>query len=65
MEQTDRERLSDLKRLDIWFNHELIEGDKFEVYCSQESTNVRAFMGKKPGEQRTAFEAKLSFEDNF
>ena len=54
-------RLGSIKRMDIWFNHELRAGDRFEIYKSVESENAVCFMGKKIGEQRSAFDIKLSF----
>lgn len=59
----ERARLINLKRMDIWFNHELREGDEFEIYKAIESEFVLCFMGKKVGEQRSAFEIRLVFSE--
>ena len=61
MTADERNRLGDLKRIDVWFNYELLEGDEFEIIKSCESDEVICFSGKKIGGAKNSFDMKLTF----
>ncbi len=61
MSPAERERLFDLKRIDVWFNYELLEGDEFEIIRSVESDEIVCFSGKKIGDSKSSFDMKLTF----
>lgn len=61
MSADDRERLGSLKRLDVWFNSELREGDEFEIHGFLADDSALCFYGKKAQEQRSSFDMKLTF----
>lgn len=59
MSGEERGRLSNLKRLDVWFNHELREGESVEI-SKAESKDILYFTGKKV-DGKSSFDMKLSF----
>ncbi len=61
---TDEERncLGKIKRIDIWFNYELREGDSFSIYKFVSDDSELCFYGARAGEDRSAFDMKLTFE---
>lgn len=59
----ERKNLSNLKRLDVWFNYELLEGDEFEIYKAYENDSSLCFIGKRSGETKSSFDFKLTFFD--
>lgn len=61
MTDNDIVRLGDIKRIDVWFNSELREGDVFEVYRSVIDNDTVAFSVRKPGEQRSSFDMKITY----
>jgi acyl-ACP thioesterase len=61
MTEEERVRLGDLKRIDVWFNYELLEGDEFEITKNCENDNVICFSGKKIGNIKSSFDMKLTF----
>lgn len=61
MTESDIEKLGDIKRIDVWFNFELREGDVFEVYRSGVDSNTVAFTVKKPNEPRSSFDMKITY----
>lgn len=63
MTPEERSNLSNLKRLDIWFNYELLEGDEFEIYKAYENDSTLCFIGKRSGEIKSSFDYKLTFFD--
>lgn len=63
MTRDERDNLSNLKRLDVWFNYELREGDKFEIYKARESDSTICFIGKRLGESKSSFDFKLTYFD--
>ncbi len=56
-----REKLGELKRMDVWFNSELREGDSFEIYEFTNDDSSLCFYGKRPSEQRSSFDMKIVF----
>ena len=64
MTPDERNRLSDLSRMDIWFNYELREGDKFSIYKFIPDDSTVCFFGIKEGEARSSFDLRLKFENN-
>ena len=64
MTPDERNRLSDLSRMDIWFNYELREGDKFSIYKFIPDDSTVCFFGIKEGEARSSFDLRLKFEIN-
>lgn len=63
MTPDERENLSNLKRLDVWFNYELMEGDEFEIFKAQYSDSTQLFIGKRLGEEKSSFDIKLTYFD--
>lgn len=61
MTVSERERLGDLKRIDVWFNYELLAGDEFEIIKCRENDDVICFSGRKIGAERNSFDVKLTF----
>ena len=61
MTADERDRLCNLKRIDVWFNYELLEGDEFQIIKSCESDDVICFSGKKIGDVKNSFDMKLTF----
>lgn len=61
MTEEERARLGDLKRIDVWFNYELLEGDEFEITKSIESEDVICFSGRKTDNVKSSFDMKLTF----
>ncbi len=61
MLDNDINRLGDIRRIDVWFNSELREGDIFEVYRSVIDHNTVAFSVRKPHEQRSSFDMKITY----
>lgn len=61
MTVSERERLGDLKRIDVWFNYELLAGDEFEIIKCRENDDVICFSGRKIGAERNSFDVKITF----
>ena len=61
MSPEERARLSELKRLDVWFNYELRENDTVEI-LKAEAENVLYFTGKR-ADGKSSFDMKISFFD--
>ncbi len=61
MSDEERARLGDIKRLDVWFNYELREGDTFEMFKAIEPCGILCFSGRKPENTRSAFDMKITF----
>ncbi len=61
MSADERAKLGDIKRVDVWFNAELREGDRFEIFKSVLPDFSLCFYGKKTGESRSAFDMKITF----
>ena len=59
MSPEERVRLSELKRLDVWFNYELRENDTVEI-LKAEAENVLYFTGKRV-DGKSSFDMKISF----
>ncbi len=59
MSADERAMLSDLKRLDVWFNYELRERDTVDISKAQ-SNRTLYFTGKK-SDGKSSFDMKLSF----
>jgi acyl-ACP thioesterase len=59
---TDEERasLSEVKRIDVWFNYELREGDEFEIFKAVDENRTLYFTGKRVGEAKSSFDMKIS-----
>lgn len=58
----ERNRLSNLSGMDIWFNYELREGDVFTIYKSVLDDSTLCFSGIKDGESRSSFDLRLKFD---
>ena len=63
MTQDERDNLSKLKRLDVWFNYELREGDEFEVFKAYDDRSAQCFIGKRTGDAKSSFDFKLTYFD--
>lgn len=61
MTDSERVRLGDLKRIDVWFNYELLAGDEFEIIKSCENDDIICFSGRKLGADKNSFDVKLTF----
>ena len=61
MTDSERDRLGDLKRIDVWFNYELLAGDEFEIIKCCENDDVICFGGRKFGADKNSFDVKLTF----
>lgn len=61
MTDSERVRLGDLKRIDVWFNYELLAGDEFEIIKSYENDDIICFSGRKLGADKNSFDVKLTF----
>lgn len=61
MTDSERVRLGALKRIDVWFNYELLAGDEFEIIKSCENEDIICFSGRKLGEDKNSFDVKLTF----
>ena len=59
MSAEEREKLSGLKRMDVWFNYELREGESVAI-SKAESCDILYFTGKK-ADGKPSFDMKLSF----
>lgn len=58
----EREKLSYLCAMDIWFNYELREGDVFSIYKFSPDNTTLCFSGIKDGESRSSFDLRLKFD---
>ena len=61
MTSEERNSLSNLKRLDVWFNYELREGETFEIYKAHGDDSSLCFIGKRSEETRSSFDFKLTY----
>ena len=61
MTDSERVRLGNLKRIDVWFNYELLAGDEFEIIKSCENDDIICFSGRKLGADKNSFDVKLTF----
>jgi len=61
MTDCERERLGELKRIDVWFNYELLVGDEFEIIKCCENDDVICFSGRRLGAEKNSFDVKLTF----
>ena len=61
MTDEERGKLLDIRRIDVWFNYELREGDEFEIFKSVEDNGTLCFTGKRVGESKSSFDMKISF----
>ena len=61
MTDCERDRLGSLKRIDVWFNYELLAGDEFEIIKCCENDDVICFSGRKLGADKNSFDVKLTF----
>ena len=61
MTDSERNRLGDLKRIDVWFNYELLAGDEFEIIKCCENDDVICFSGRKFCADKNSFDVKLTF----
>ncbi len=59
MSREERGKLSKLKRLDVWFNYELREGEAVEISKAEDGESLY-FTGKKD-DGKSSFDMKLSF----
>lgn len=59
MSPDERANLSNLKRLDVWFNYELRENEKVEIFKAK-LDNVLYFTGKK-SDDKSSFDIKMHF----
>jgi hypothetical protein len=59
MSPDERAALSNLKRLDVWFNYELRENEKVEIFKAKVD-NVLYFTGKK-SDGKSSFDMKMHF----
>ena len=64
MSLSERHRLSALKRIDTWFNHELREGEVFGIYKSSVDKNEVCYYGIRMNDTKSAFDMKVTFFDN-
>lgn len=63
MTPEERNHLSELSSMDIWFNYELREGDTFSIYKFIPNETTVCFYGIKEGETRSSFDLRLKFEN--
>lgn len=61
MTDSERVRLGNLKRIDVWFNYELLAGDEFEIIKSCENDDIICFSGRKLDADKNSFDVKLTF----
>ncbi len=61
MTDSERVRLGNLKRIDVWFNYELLAGDEFEIIKSCENDDIICFSGRKLSADKNSFDVKLTF----
>ena len=61
MSKSERERLTNLKRLDVWFNYELREGDTVDIFKA-ESDGTLFFSGRRE-DLKCSFDMKLQFDN--
>jgi hypothetical protein len=61
MSPEERMKLSSLKRIDVWFNYELKEGESVDI--SKATSDGTIFFSGKKEDQKTSFEMKLIFFD--
>ncbi len=61
MSPREREELHRISRIDVWFNSELREGDEFEIRKFESDGSALGFFGRRLGEQRSAFDMKITF----
>ncbi len=61
MSEDERANMGRLSRLDVWFVSELREGDEFDVFKDSSTPGELAFVGRKSGDTKPAFEFRMRF----